>query len=88
MIGYPKRIGCEQDLLNLMDDYPDEVKRDLERIKAYDAEHANVLRVVSGSEETGDLVTETIANPFPMAKQFGITDIDALISAVDAKLSP
>jgi len=89
MIGYPKRIGCDQDLINLMEDYPHEVKRDLERIKAHDAVHATVKRVISGSEETKDLVVETIPNPCLMSKQLGITksaNIDAMLSTVSAKI--
>ena len=89
MIGYPKRIGCEQDLINLMNDYPHEVKRDLERIKAHDAAHATVQRVISGSEETKDLVVETIPNPCLMSKQLGITksaNIDVMLSDAAAKI--
>ena len=89
MIGYPKRIGCEQDLINLMNDYPHEVKRDLERIKAHDAAHATVKRVISGSEETKDIVVETIPNPCLMSKQLGITksaNIDTMLSTVSAKI--
>ena len=90
MIGYPKRIGCEQDLINLMEDYPNEVKKDLERIQAHDAAHATVTRVISGSEETKDLKVETIANPCLISKQLGIkkiANIDAMLSEVTTKIN-
>ena len=94
MMGYPKRIGCEQDLKNLVNDYPAEVKADLERIQAHDAANATVNVVVSGSEETKNLVTKTIANPNPLRAQLGIkdnktvTDMIATATAVLADVEP
>ena len=94
MMGYPKRIGCEQDLKNLVNDYPAEVKADLERIQAHDAANATVNVVVSGSEETKNLVTKTIANPNPLRAQLGIkdnktvTDMIATATAVIADIKP
>ena len=82
MMGYPKRIGCEQDLKNLVNDFPVEVKADLERIQAHDAANATVNVVVSGSEETKDLVTKTIANPNLIRKQLGIKDAKAVTDMI------
>ena len=72
-----------------MKDYPAEVKKDLERIKAHDEAHATVKRVISGSEETKDLKTETIPNPCLISKQLGMEkalNIDVMLSEVNAKI--
>lgn len=84
MRGYPKTIGCVRDLENLANDFPLEVKRDLERIKAHDAAHATVTRVISGSEEAKNLVTEVIPNPATNKARLGIRDAKALDDMIDA----
>jgi len=71
MKGYPKRINTKQDFLNLLENetFRDQAIADLEKI--YNADDDTVIRVVSGSEETDDLVTEEISNPMPLWKQKG-----------------
>lgn len=75
MIGFPKTIGCKQDILNLEKDFPKETEEVLKRIKAYDEANATVVKVISGSEESKNLVTQVIANPALISKQMGFKDI-------------
>lgn len=83
MRGFPKTIGCKRDLDNLEKDFPEDVARELARVKAQDEATATVKRVVSGSEETKNLVTQDIPNPAPVCKRLGYKDI----AAVSAKLA-
>jgi len=83
MRGFPKTIGCKQDIDNLEKIYPKETKAVLERIEAFDKANPTVIKVVSGSEETKNLVTQTIANPALLAKKLGFKDV----AEVTAKLA-
>ena len=90
MRGFPKTIGCKQDLINLEKDFPFETKQELARIEAHDKNHATVKVVISGSEETKDLVTEDIPNPALISKRLGFKDVaevTAKITAVDAEIA-
>lgn len=71
MQGYPKRIAGTQDIINLLADerFKEKARADLDRIAAVDDD--NAVKVISGSEETGDLVTEQIINPRPLWKRLG-----------------
>jgi len=75
MRGFPKTIGCKQDIENLEKDFPVETKQVLARIEAHDKSNATVNRVVSGSEENKNLVTETIPNPALISKRLGFKDV-------------
>lgn len=84
MRGFPKTIGCKQDLINLQKDFPDEV---LERLRLVESEaSAKATRVISGSEETNDLVTEEIENPYPMWQRLkfdNMADVQAMIAELE-----
>ena len=71
MKGYPKHIATKKDFVNLlsMPEYTAQALSDLTAI--YNTDDDNMVRVVSGSEETMDLVTETIPAPWPLWKQKG-----------------
>jgi len=71
MKGYPKHIATKEDFLNLLstDSFREQALKDLEAI--YSMPDDTVVKVVSGSEETGDLVTEEIPNPMPLWKRKG-----------------
>jgi hypothetical protein len=75
MMGFPKTIGCKQDILNLEKDFPKETMAVLERIEAFDKANSTIIKVVSGSEETKNLVTQTIANPALLSKKLGFKDV-------------
>jgi hypothetical protein len=84
MRGYPKHIATKQDFDNLlaMPDHKDRALKDLKKLQAID--DAKVVKVVSGSAETADLVTEEIDNPNPAWKQKGYKDKKALDDLVTA----
>ncbi len=71
MRGYPKHINCKQDFLNLLEmpEHRERALKDLQKRQALD--DSKVVRVVSGSEEEKNLVTEIIDNPMPVWKQKG-----------------
>jgi hypothetical protein len=75
MRGFPKTIGCKQDIDNLEKIYPKETRAVLERIEAFDKANPTVIKVISGSEETKDLVTQTIPNPALLSKKLGFKDV-------------
>ena len=83
MRGYPKHIGNKRDFLNLlaMPEHKETALKDLKKVK--DLKDDTVVRVISGSEEDGNLVTEVIANPNPKWKQLGFKDkkdVDDLVT--------
>ena len=69
--GYPNYIATKQDFLNLLNDpeLKDRAIKDLQNI--YSLADDRATKVVSGSEETDDLVIEEVDNPLPMWKQKG-----------------
>jgi len=71
MRGYPKTMQTKQDFLNLLDipEFKDQALADLKII--FEIPDQKVKRVISGSEETKDLVSEEIDNPFPLWKHKG-----------------
>ena len=73
MRGYPKHIATKQDFLNLLADpiYRNRTGARLQQIAALNDD--TVTRTVSGSEETGDIVTEEIPNPMPQWKRYGFS---------------
>ena len=85
MRGYPKHIATKQDFDNLlaMPEYKDKALKDMKKIQAVD--DAKVIRVVSGSIETEDLVTEEIDNPNPAWKQAGFETKKVLDDLVTVK---
>jgi hypothetical protein len=83
MMGFPKTIGCKQDLVNLEKEFPKETKAVLEQIETYDKANATVIKVVSGSEDAKNLVIATIANPGLISKRLGYKDV----AEVSAKLT-
>ena len=60
-----------------------EALKDLKKLQATD--DAKVIKVISGSLETADLVTEEIDNPNPAWKQKGYKDKKALDDLIAAK---
>ena len=74
MRGYPKTIGCKQDLINLQKEYPKEVAAHLQLLIT--EAKTKATRVISGSEESGDLMTEEIDNPSPAWKRLGFESVD------------
>jgi hypothetical protein len=84
MRGFPKSIGCKRDLENLEKDFPAEVKLVLARIEAFDKANPTVIKVVSGSEETKNLVTQTIANPALLSKKLGFKDVAEVTAKIAA----
>jgi len=86
MKGYPKHINIKRDLDNLlaMPEFKARALAELKRIQALAVAEATVTRVISGSDETNDLVTEQIPNPSPRWKQLGFKDkkeLDNLVTA-------
>jgi hypothetical protein len=73
MRGFPKSIGCKQDLINLKQDYPVETLEKLQEILSEASQ--TMSRVVSGSEETGDLVMEILPNPYPLWSRLGFNSL-------------
>jgi hypothetical protein len=82
MRGYPRYVATKQDYINLLQDTDlhDQAVADLITIR--DLGDDTVLRVVSGSEETGDLVTEEIDNPMPTWKQKGFATLQELADLI------
>lgn len=80
MKGYPRCIAHRRDFENLLSDpvYADRARAHLTEIAAIDDETAT--RVVSGSEENGDLVTEEIPNPLPAWKRLGFSSRDEVLA--------
>jgi len=87
MRGYPKFVATKQDFLNLLE--MEEFKtRALEDIQALlKAPDEKVQRVVSGSEEEGNLVAEEIDNPMPLWKIKGFESKEKVAEIVK-KYSP
>jgi len=83
MRGYPKHIATKQDFINLLttDEFRQQALRDLIRIAKVQDDKATV--VVSGSEETGDLVTKEIPNPMPLWKIKGFDSKEDLIKLIE-----
>ena len=84
MRGYPKTIGCKQDIVNLEKDFPKEVESTLKRIEVYDKANATVVKVVSGSEETKNLVTQTITNPALLSVKLGFKNVKEVTDKITA----
>jgi len=88
MRGFPKTIGCKQDLINLQTDFPDQV---LERLKLIESEaSAKATKVISGSEETNDLITEEIDNPYPMWQRLkfdSLADVQSMIAELESEVN-
>ena len=89
MRGYPKHIACKRDLDNLlaMPEFEARALADLKKIQATD--DAKIIKVVSGSEEQKNLVTEEIDNPMPTWKRLGFASkkaVDDMVVTEDAKV--
>lgn len=84
MRGYPKRVATVQDFENLLADNELKSQALADLAAIYSADDATVERVVSGSEETGDLVTETIDNPMPLWKQKSFASREAVRELIEA----
>ena len=74
MKGYPKHIATKQDFINLLEieEFKERAITDLQAI--YETPDEKALRVVSGSEDEGNLITEEIDNPMPHWKIKGFTN--------------
>ncbi|MDD4986589.1 MAG: hypothetical protein PHQ43_12580 [Dehalococcoidales bacterium] len=86
MRGYPKHINAKVDFANLLaiPVYKARALEDLKRLQAQAVSEAKIVQVVSGSEETKDLVTKEIDNPNPRWKRLGFKDkeeVDTLVAA-------
>ena len=91
MRGYPKHINTKQDLDNLLTipEFKGKALADMKRLQAKAVAEAKVIRVVSGSEEEGNLITEEIDNPSPTYIKMGFKDkkeLDDLVSVKDAEI--
>jgi hypothetical protein len=91
MKGYPKHINTKQDLDNLlaMPKFKGRALADVKRLQAQAVAEAKVIQVVSGSEETKDLVTKEINNPSLRWKALGFKDkkqLDDLVTAKEAEI--
>ena len=84
MCGYPKHIATKQDFLNLLANSAcrDRAVAQLQQIAALDDSAAT--RVISGSEETGDLVTEEISNPMPAWKRYGFDSREEIVNLINS----
>lgn len=82
MRGYPKHIAIRQDFINLlgMEEFKDQALADLQTI--YRMQDDTCRRVVSGSEEEGNLVTEEVAAPNPVWKQKGFESRGAVAELI------
>lgn len=82
MKGYPRHIATEKDYGNLfsMPEHKARALISLESIEQLKDKTAN--RVISGSEETDDLVTEIIDNPKPRWKSKGFNSRSAVQSLI------
>lgn len=84
MKGYPKTLSVKVDYENTLLDYPSKKTETLAALREIlDAPDDELTRVVSGSEETNDLVTETIANPMPMWKIKGFESREDVAALID-----
>ena len=87
MKGYPKHINTVQDFKFLLADpkYREQALKDLRAItKVNDSKAA---RVVSGSEETGDLIIEEINNPMPLWKKKGFESLGEILTLIQKEAS-
>ena len=74
--AWPEWIGTKQDLVNLMS-IPQHRERALKELQTiYNTDDAKAVQVLSGSEESKDLVTKEIDNPKPLYKRYGFTSKD------------
>ena len=82
MRGYPKHIATKQDFLNLLsqDEFREQAIADLKKI--YETKDDTVVRVVSGSEEEGDLVTKKIENPMPLWRIKGFSSREEIANLI------
>lgn len=84
MRGYPKHIATVQDFENLLS-VPEHKEQALVDLKAlYLLTDDKATRVVTGSEETGDLVTEEIDNSRPLWMQKGFKSREAVADLIKA----
>ncbi len=83
MRGYPKHVATKQDYINLLSikEYRDGAIEDLKAISQIPDE--KVLRVVSGSEEDKNLITEEIDNPMPLCKAKGFKSRQDLLDLIN-----
>lgn len=84
MKGLPKHIATKQDFINLLEmpEYRVATLAKLKDILLLDDDRA--IKVLSGSEEDGNLKTKSIRNPLPLYKQRGFAsrlEIKKLIEA-------
>lgn len=85
MRGYPKRMATKQDYENLLG-IKEFKARALEELKQVaESPDETVSVVVSGSEETKDLVTKEIPNPMPLWKQKGFTSLEGVQDLIAVK---
>ena len=83
MKGFPRIIKTKQDWINCLED-EDLRKKALERLQGiYKTKDDYVVRVVSGSEETKDLVTKRVKNPMPLYRQRGFETRQELKDLMD-----
>jgi hypothetical protein len=88
MHGYPEIVATKQDFINLlsMPEYRSRAKKDLEKLSKIN--DSIVTQVVSGSEETKDLIQKQIKNPKPIWKMKGFPsreDVDDLLEVSNVK---
>ena len=80
--SYPEHVATKQDFTNLLA-MPEYKQRALAELQAiYGANDAKATRVVSGSDETGDLVTEQMENPIPVWRQKGFINREEVLQMI------
>lgn len=78
MKKYPRHVATEKDFENLLE-MPEHKARALKELESIEQlKDDKATRVISGSEETGDLVTEQIDNPKPRWKSKDFTSRGAV----------
>lgn len=82
MRGYPKRVATKQDFINLLSikKFKELAISDLKQI--YYLQDDECIKVISGTEETEDLVTEKATNPMPLWKQKGFQNRDEIAKLI------
>lgn len=80
---YPEHVATERDYQNLLG-MPEHRARALKELKALNSiDDSMSVRVLSGSEETGDLVTDEIETPKPVWKRKRFKDKDSVQGLID-----
>ena len=83
--SYPEHIATKQDFINLlnMPEYKNRALKDLQTLYESSLDIPKVTKVISGSKETGDLITEEIENPLPYYKSKGFQSSKEILDLIN-----